>query len=136
MLEGILPLDRPLVVFDTETTGTNPRSDRIVEIACVKVHPDGRRETWHKRVNPGIPIPSSSTAIHGIGDADVTGQPRFADIAGELGAFLGCDLGGYNITGFDLPVLRTEFLRAALLRDQRAPSRGRPADLLRASRGT
>lgn len=115
MLEGILPLDRPLVIFDTETTGTNPRSDRIVEIACVKVHPDGRRETWHKRVNPGVPIPSGSTAIHGISDADVTAQPRFADIAAELGEFLaGCDLGGYNITGFDLPVLRTEFLRAGV----------------------
>ncbi len=115
MLENILPLDRPLVVFDTETTGTNPRSDRIVEIACVKIHPDGRRETWHRRVNPGVPIPSSSTAIHGICDADVTGQPRFADVAGELGEFLaGCDLAGYNITGFDLPVLRTEFLRAGV----------------------
>jgi DNA polymerase III subunit epsilon len=115
MLEGILPLDRPLVVFDTETTGTNPRSDRIVEIACVKVHPDGRRDTWHKRVNPGIPIPASSTAIHGISDADVIGQPRFADVAGELAEFLdGCDLAGYNITGFDLPVLRTEFLRAGV----------------------
>ncbi len=115
MLEGILPLDRPLVVFDTETTGTNPRSDRIVEIACVKIHPDGRREIWQKRLNPGIAIPAASTAIHGIFDADVTGQPRFADIAAELRDFLaGCDLAGYNITGFDLPVLRIEFLRAGI----------------------
>ena len=80
MLETVLPLDRPLVVFDTETTGTNPRSDRIVEIACVKIHPDGRRETWVKRINPGMPIPAGSTAIHGIRDADVEGLPRFADV--------------------------------------------------------
>jgi DNA polymerase III epsilon subunit-like protein len=65
MLEEILPLDRPLVIFDTETTGTNPRTDRIVEIACVKIHPDGRRETWEKRLNRGsdTPVPRRSTGF-------------------------------------------------------------------------
>ncbi len=115
MLEGLLPLDRPLVVFDTETTGTNSRSDRIVEIACLKIHPDGRREDWVRRFHPGMPIPPASTAIHGIGDADVASAPRFRDAAEELAAFLeGCDLAGYNIAGFDLPVLRGEFLRAGV----------------------
>src|SRR5512143_3754238 len=115
MLETLLPLERPLVVFDTETTGTNPRGDRIIDIACVKVHPDGHRETWQARFNPGMPIPPGSTAIHGIGDKDVTGCPRFADVAAQLAAFLeGCDLAGYNITGFDLPILRIEFLRAGV----------------------
>jgi len=118
MLEGLLPLERPLVIFDTETTGTNPRADRIVEIACVKIHPDGRRETWQARLNPGIPIPPVSTAIHRISDRDVAGCPRFQDVAAKLAAFLeGCDLGGYNITGFDLPVLRIEFLRAGVAFD-------------------
>jgi DNA polymerase III subunit epsilon len=118
MLETILPLDRPLVVFDTETTGTNPRTDRIIDIACVKVHPDGRRETWERRLDPGVPIPPGSTAIHGISDGDVAGRPRFSDVAVELAAFLeGCDLGGYNITGFDLPALRIEFLRAGVVFD-------------------
>ncbi len=113
MLDKILPLDRPVVVFDTETTGTNPRADRIVEIACLKLHPDGRQETWIRRLNPGVAIPPASTAIHGIGDADVAGCPNFAGVARELAAFLeGCDLAGYNITGFDLPALRVEFLRA------------------------
>lgn len=115
MLEQLLPLDRPVVVFDTETTGTNARFDRIIEIACVKICGDGRREVWLRRVNPSIPIPAASTAIHGIRDADVAGLPRFADVAPELAAFLeGCDLAGYNITGFDLPVLRVEFLRAGV----------------------
>ena len=115
MLESLLSLERPLVVFDTETTGTNSRSDRIVEIACVKIHPDGRREDWVRRYNPGIPIPPASTAIHGITDADVAGEPRFRDGAADLAAFLaGCDLAGYNIVGFDLPVLRSEFLRAGV----------------------
>jgi DNA polymerase-3 subunit epsilon len=116
MLDRLMPLERPLVVFDTETTGINARFDRIVEIACVKLHPDGRREVWVRRLNPGIPIPAASTAIHGIGDADVAGAPRFADVALELAEFLAnADLAGYNITGFDLPVLRIEFLRAGIL---------------------
>ncbi len=115
MLERLLPLERPLVVFDTETTGVNARFDRIVEIACVKLHPDGRREVWVRRLNPGIPIPAASTAIHGIGDRDVAGLPRFADVARDLAEFLAdSDLAGYNITGFDLPVLRVEFLRAGV----------------------
>lgn len=115
MLENLLALDRPLIVFDTETTGTNPRADRIIEIACLKVHPDGKREQFLRRINPGIPIPPASTAIHSIKDADVAGAPRFREIAGELATFLaGSDLAGYNIAGFDLPVLRAEFLRAGV----------------------
>jgi DNA polymerase III subunit epsilon len=116
VLEQLLFLDRPLVIFDTETTGINARADRIIEIACVKIHPHGARETWVKRVNPGLPIPPSSTAIHGIRDSEVASLPRFGDIALELARFLeGCDLAGYNITGFDLPILRTEFLRAGIV---------------------
>ena len=118
MLEKLLSLDRPLVVFDTETTGTNPRLDRIVEIACVKVHPDGRREEWVRRFDPGMRIPAASTAVHRITDRDVVGLPRFGDCASELLAFLdGCDLAGYNMTGFDLPVLRNEFHRVGIVFD-------------------
>ena len=118
VLESRLPLDRPLVVFDTETTGTNPRLDRIVEIACVKIFPDGRHEEWVRRFNPGIRIPAASTVIHRIRDVDVSQMPRFADCAAELAAFLeGCDLAGYNMTGFDLPVLRNEFHRAGIVFD-------------------
>jgi DNA polymerase-3 subunit epsilon len=118
MLENLLPLDRPLVVFDTETTGTNPRMDRIIEIACVKVYPDGRQEEWVRRFNPGIRIPAASTAVHRIRDGDVAGLPRFCDCAGDLAVFLeGCDLAGYNMTGFDLPVLRNEFHRAGIVFD-------------------
>lgn len=77
MIDKLLPLDRPLVVFDTETTGTNPRLDRIIEIACVKVHPDGRQEEWVRRFDPGMRIPAGSTAIHHITDRDVAGLPGF-----------------------------------------------------------
>ena len=115
MIEDWIALERPVVFFDLETTGPNSRSDRIVEIAGVKLHPGGRREVWVRRVDPGMPIPAASTAIHGISDADVAGLPKFKDLARELALFLdGCDLAGYNITGFDLPVLRLEFLRAGV----------------------
>ncbi|MGE5278772.1 MAG: exonuclease domain-containing protein [Acidobacteriota bacterium] len=118
MIHEALALDRPVVFFDTETTGVNPRADRIVEIACVKISPDGRREDWVRRVNPGVPIPPASTAIHGIRDEDVKGLPTFREVARELADFLdGCDLAGYNISGFDLPALRIEFLRAGVAFD-------------------
>jgi len=115
MLEKLLPLARPVVVLDTEATGPNPRADRIVEIACVKISPGGERSQWVRRVNPGVPIPPAASAIHGIRDEDVAGVPPFREIAAELAAFLeDCDLAGYNITGFDVPILRLEFLRAAV----------------------
>lgn len=116
VIHEALKLQRPLVVFDLETTGTNPRADRIVEVACVKIHPDGRREEWVRRLNPRMPIPAASTAIHGISDRDVKDAPSFKEVAVELARFLDqCDLAGYNISGFDLPVLRTEFLRAGMV---------------------
>jgi len=115
MLEKLLPLERPVVVLDTEATGANPRADRIVEIACVKIDPDGRQDRWVRRVNPEMPIPPAAIAIHGIRDEDVAALPPFRQIAAELAGFLeGCDLAGYNITGFDLPILRLEFLRAGV----------------------
>jgi DNA polymerase-3 subunit epsilon len=110
-----LSLSRPIVFFDLETTGVNPATDRIVEMALVKMMPAGERETWVKRINPGIPIPAETTAIHGISDADVADAPLFKQIAKELHAWLkGCDFGGYNAARFDLPVLVEEFLRAGV----------------------
>ncbi|MDR7481499.1 MAG: 3'-5' exonuclease [Armatimonadota bacterium] len=104
-----LRLHRPLVFIDLETTGITPTADRIVEIAMIKVHPDGRRETYVRRVHPGMPIPPESTRFHGITDADVAGAPPFAEIAGEVLAFIGdADLAGFNIQRFDLPMLRRE----------------------------
>ncbi len=113
-----LILHRPLVVLDLETTGINPRLDRIVEIAAVKLHPDGRRETWKKRINPQRPIPSGATAVHGISDADVAAAPLFSEVAFDLLRFLGeCDVAGFGILKFDVPMLVEEFKRANLVWD-------------------
>jgi DNA polymerase-3 subunit epsilon len=108
-----LTLARPLAVLDLETTGTDPRTDRIVEISVLKILPDGQRLHRTRRLNPGIPIPAAATAVHGISDADVAGEPRFEQLAGGLLAFLdGCDLCGFNLKRFDLRVLYGEFARA------------------------
>ena len=75
-----LQLNKPLIVFDLETTGISISNDRIVEIACIKIFPDGREDTLHKRINPDMPIPAEVTAIHGISDADVANEPKFEEI--------------------------------------------------------
>jgi DNA polymerase-3 subunit epsilon len=110
-----LALKRPIVFFDLETTGTDNVKDRIVELAFVKILPDGKRDKFVKRVNPGIPIPPEVTAIHGISDEDVKNCPTFKLIAHQLYDWMkGCDLGGYNSSKFDLPLLAEEFLRVGI----------------------
>ena len=92
-----LQLKRPIVFFDLETTGTDPAKDRIIELALVKILPNGTREKYVKRVNPGIPIPKSSSDIHGITDEDIKDAPLFKLIAHEVYDWMkGCDMGGYN----------------------------------------
>lgn len=108
-----LMLTRALAVVDLETTGLSIDRDRIVEISVLVVAPDGTRTSKTKRVNPGMPIPPEATAVHGITDADVAGEPRFAQIAASFLEFLGdADIAGYNIREFDLPFLAREFERA------------------------
>jgi DNA polymerase-3 subunit epsilon len=107
-----LKLKRPLAFIDLETTGINVSSDRIIELSVLKISPNGKEEWMSTRVNPEVPIPPKTTAIHGIKDEDVTGSPTFKEVAKNLAAFLeGCDLAGYNAIKFDIPVLAEEFLR-------------------------
>jgi DNA polymerase-3 subunit epsilon len=109
----MLKLKTPLAFFDLETTGTDIVKDRIVEIAIVKLMPNGERISRCDLVNPEIAIPKETTQIHGISDADVADKPTFKQLAKNLAKFLeGCDLCGFNILKFDLPLLAEEFLRA------------------------
>ena len=110
-----LKLTRPIVFFDLEATGLNIGRDHIVEISIVKLFPDGSRQSYTRRVNPGMHIPEEATAIHHITDADVADQPLFKDIAPKLAKYIeGCDLGGYNSNKFDIPLLAEEFLNAGV----------------------
>jgi DNA polymerase-3 subunit epsilon len=118
-----LNLKRPLVFFDLETTGTDVAKDRIVEIAMVKVMPDGTVHTKPEKsgpenrflINPEMQIPIESSLVHGIYTKDVAQAPTFKDVADKLFKFLhDCDLGGFNSNRFDIPLLAEEFLRVGI----------------------
>ena len=108
-----LNIKNPIVFVDLETTGIDIIRDRIVEIAVLKIHVDGKEEMKIRRVNPGMPIPPETTAIHGITDEDVKNEPSFKEIGKSLVQFIeGCDFAGFNSNKFDFPLLAEEFLRA------------------------
>jgi len=113
-----LQLQRPLVFIDLETTGINLATDRIVEIAIVKVFPDGTKVVKRKILNPQMPIPKASSDIHGITDELVANAPTFKQVANEMKQFIDdADFSGYNSNRFDIPLLMEEFLRAGLTID-------------------
>ena len=110
-----LVLQRPLALIDLETTGVNVASDRIVEIAIVKLMPDGSRQVKRKLINPEMLIPKGASDIHGISNEMVKDAPTFKQAANEIKMFMaGCDIAGYNSNRFDVPLLVEEFLRAGL----------------------
>ncbi len=110
-----LQLSRPLAFIDLETTGVNISTDRIVEIAIVKINTDGTKQVKRKLINPLMPIPKSSSDIHGITDEMVKDAPSFKQVANEVKQFIDqCDLGGYNSNRFDIPMLIEEFLRVGI----------------------
>ena len=110
-----LKLERPIAFIDVETTGIRPYSDRIIELSVLKIQPDGSNEYKSHRVNPGVPIPPETTAIHGITDADVAKEPAFRQYANSVCDFLDdCDISGFSVINFDLPFLEAEFRRAGV----------------------
>ncbi|MCD8318884.1 MAG: 3'-5' exonuclease [Paraprevotella sp.] len=110
-----LKLNNPILFFDLETTGINITNDRIVELCYIKVYPNGNEGSQSMRINPEMHIPESSSAIHGIYDADVADCPTFKQIAPDLAHTLeDCDFAGFNSNRFDVPMLVEEFLRAGV----------------------
>jgi DNA polymerase-3 subunit epsilon len=108
-----LNLKNPIVFFDLETTGINIAADRIVELSYLKIELNGNEVSKTMLINPTVPIPPETTAIHGITDEDVKDAPTFLSIAKNLAREIeGCDLAGYNSNKFDIPLLAEEFLRA------------------------
>jgi DNA polymerase III subunit epsilon len=111
----MLQLKRPIAFIDLETTGVSLSTDRIVEIAIIKLLPDGSRQVKRKLINPQMPIPKVTTDIHGINDEMVKDAPTFKQAANEIKVFIdGCDMAGYNSNRFDIPILMEEFLRVGL----------------------
>lgn len=110
-----LKLHRPICFFDIEATGINIGKDRIIEISILKIYPNGNQEDKTWLIDPGIPIPPQSTAIHGIKDEDVAGKMKFKDIASSIFKIIeNTDLAGYNSNRFDIPILAEEMLRAGI----------------------
>lgn len=108
-------LDRPLVFFDLETTGLDVEKDRVIEIACIKVHADRRQERFETFLHPERPIPAEVTELTGISNEMVADAPRFREVAPTLtGLLADADLVGYNAITFDVPMLEAEFRRAGL----------------------
>ncbi len=111
----MLALKKPLAFIDLEATGINLSTDRIVEIAIVKISPDNSRQVKRKLINPDIPIPPNITDIHGLTNEMLKDAPVFKQVANEVKQFLeNCDLGGYNSNRYDIPLLMEEFLRAGI----------------------
>lgn len=107
-----LRIDRPLVFVDTETTGVDPRRDRIIEISMIRFRPGFEMDFFDQRFNPGIPIPPAAIAVHGIRDEDVANCPVFRAVAPHMADFIGTsDLAGFGIARFDVPFLVAEFDR-------------------------
>ncbi len=110
-----LELQRPLAFIDLETTGISISNDKIVEIAIVKIMPDGSKLVKRKLINPQMPIPKNASDVHGITDEMVKDAPTFKQVANELKQFMdNCDMGGYNSNRFDVPLLIEEFSRAGM----------------------
>ena len=110
-----LQLTRPICFIDLETTGINVSTDKIVEIAIIKILPDGSKQVKRKLINPEMAIPKTASDIHGISDDMVKDAPTFKQIANEIKQFIELsDLAGYNSNRFDIPMLNEEFLRAGI----------------------
>ena len=110
-----LNLKNPIVFFDLETTGTNISSDRIVEICYLKVHPNGNEESKTMRINPEMPIPAASSAVHCIYDEDIVDCPTSTELAITIASYFdGCYIVGFNSTRLDVPVLFEAFLLVAV----------------------
>ena len=108
-------LENPLCVFDLETTGLQVTKDRIVQIAALKIHPNGKQEELNLIVNPEMEIPQEVIDIHGITNELALSAPTFRELAEEIKSFFGdSDLAGYNSNKFDIPVLAEEFLRVGI----------------------
>jgi DNA polymerase-3 subunit epsilon len=110
-----LNLQKPLVIFDLETTGLDMVNDRIIQISYIKVYPDGREERGNELINPEKIIPEIVVQLTGITNEDVKDKPTFKQVAQKLcTTFTGSDIAGFNSNHFDVPLLAEEFLRAGI----------------------
>jgi len=104
------------IIFDTETTGLDPKEDRVIEIGAIELvnrFPTGK--TFHHYIHPGDrPIHPDAQAVHGISLEALAGKPAFSGIAGDFVAFIeGAKLIAHN-ANFDIAFINAEFARLSL----------------------
>ena len=110
-----LNLQKPLVIFDLETTGLDLVKDRVIQLSYIKVFPDGREIRGNELINPEKNIEPIITELTGISNDDVKDKPTFKQLASKIcEVFTGSDIAGYNSNHFDVPLLAEEFLRAGI----------------------
>ena len=116
-----MKVEKPIVFFDVETTGLDIAKDRIIELCMVKLMPDGDKKVWKARFNPeGVKSSEGALGKHGITDEELLDEDTFTYLGVEVFAFIsGCDIGGYNVAKFDLPILVEELLRAGIIYNYR-----------------
>jgi len=111
----LLNLDKPLVIFDMETTGKGISVDKIIKIAYIKIYADSKIKKDVFFLDPEVKINPEAIAVHGIRNREVIGRPTFKERSQEIWeTFYGCYYGGFNILNFDLPILRREFARIGM----------------------
>ena len=107
-----MQLDRPILFFDLETTGLDVASARIIEFAGIKVFPDRRQERFDSLVNPGLELPQEVAELTGITDEMLANAPSFEHIMPRINELaVDADFAGYNLSGFDVPILMAECIR-------------------------
>ncbi len=110
-----LNLQKPLVIFDLETTGLDLVKDRVIQLSYIKVYPDGHEERGNELINPEVVVPEIITQLTGISNEDVKDKPTFKQLASKFNnVFTGADIAGFNSNYFDVPLLAEEFLRAGI----------------------
>ncbi len=114
-----IKLERPLIVLDIESTGDNPHIDRIIDLAMIKIFPDGSKEVFSFRFNPCYPISEEAKSIHHIAEEDIKNAPTFSEKAKEIFEIIkDCDFAGFNAIRFDVPMLIEELGRAGIKLDE------------------
>jgi len=104
--------DSILVGLDTETTGLDVKKDRIFEIGLVTFENGNRIESWGELVDPTVELDEKVVETTGVTTAEVAGKPVFGEVTDGIEERVrGRIVVGYNILGFDMPILASEFER-------------------------
>ncbi|MBT5520149.1 MAG: CBS domain-containing protein, partial [Rhodospirillales bacterium] len=112
-VSGMPLVSAPIIILDTETTGLDVSTDRIIEIGAVRISGGavGSDDKFVSLVNPTIPIPARATEIHGISDRDVADAANFTEAINDFTQWAGPALIiGYSI-GYDLAIMQAEYAR-------------------------